>query len=172
MLPFPLRIWEVIEKAIIVTEFEVEALLRRFLRWLVVLAKEIVLLVDVCKHLEHEFLVSCPILEVIPEIGKGNRILLFHLVNTDLQAINQSLTNHSDRWGCGTRSRFEFSNLGNVGLAFSYLLQEHAVTEGALQGRYKEVVTQACLSEVVDSLDFTVDLLLADHIRNYTKSNF
>ena len=62
MLPFPLGIWEVIEKFIVITEFEVEALLRRFLRWLVVLAKEIVLLVDVCKHLEHEFLVSCPIL--------------------------------------------------------------------------------------------------------------
>ena len=128
MLPFPLGIWEVIEKFVVVTEFEVEALLRRFLRWLVYLAKEIVLLVDVCKHLEHEFLVFCPILEVIPEICKGNRILLFNLVNTDLQAINQCLTNHSDRWGCGTRSRFEFSNLGNVGSTFSYLLQEHAVT--------------------------------------------
>ena len=88
MLPLPLAIWESIEKVVGITELEVEGLLSRFLRWLVARVKEIVLLIDVCKHLEHEFLISCPILEVIPQIGVGHRFLLFHLVNTDLQAFD------------------------------------------------------------------------------------
>ena len=84
MLTFPLAIWESIEKVVVIVKLEVEWLLSHFLRWLVVWGKEIVLLVDVCKHLEHEFLVSCPALEVISEIDERTRILLFHLVNADL----------------------------------------------------------------------------------------
>ena len=108
MLPFPLplAIWESIEKVVVIVKFEVEGLLSRFLRWFVARVKEIVRLMNVCKHLEHEFLISCPILEVVPQIGVGHRFLLFHLVNTGLQAVNQGLSDHSDRWGGGTRGAF------------------------------------------------------------------
>jgi hypothetical protein len=84
VLAFPLAIWESIEKVVVIVELIVEWLLSRFLRWPVVWGKEIVFPIDVGKHLEHEFLVSCPALEVISEIDERTRILLFHLVNADL----------------------------------------------------------------------------------------
>ena len=73
VLAFPLAIWESIEKVVVIVEFEVEGLLSRFLRWPVVWGKQIVFPINVGKHLEHEFLISCPILEVITQIGVGHR---------------------------------------------------------------------------------------------------
>ena len=60
-------------KIVVIVKLEVEGLLSRFLRWPVVGGKEIMVLIDVGKHLEHEFLISCPILEVITQIGVGHR---------------------------------------------------------------------------------------------------
>ena len=127
MLTFPLAIWESIEKVVVIVKLEVEGLLSRFLRWPVVWGKEIMVLIDVGKHLEHEFLISCSILQVVPEIDVRHCFLLFHLVNTDLQAFDERLSDHSDCWGRGTRSAFQLGNPGNEGRAFSHLLQEHAV---------------------------------------------
>ena len=62
VLAFPLAIWESIEKVVVIVEFEVEGLLSRFLRWLIIGGKEKMILIDVGKHLEHEFLISCSIL--------------------------------------------------------------------------------------------------------------